>query len=120
LTVAFSPQQLTRPSVCLPNPVYHQVAFACIMLFSIVRAVWLSYQIPRERRTKICRTLLLGVGVFVMGFAVWNLDNFFCTHIREVRDWLTDHGLHHLGHLTQGESAQAPRHPNSRRRRHGD
>lgn len=90
------------------------------MLFSIVRAVWLSYQIPRERRTKICRTLLLGVGVFVMGFAVWNLDNFFCTHIREVRDWLTDHGLHHLGHLTQGESAQAPRHPNSRRRRHGD
>lgn len=73
------------------------------MFFCIGRSIWLAYQIPRERRSKIGRTLLTGITVFATGFAIWNVDNYFCTSLRRTRDWFTANGLHHLGHFTQGE-----------------
>lgn len=94
--------KLTTTSISLPNPVYHQAAFATIMITSVLRAIWLVFQLPVERRAKIARTLLIGVTVFVLGFGIWNLDNYFCTYLREVRQWLEDNGLEHLGHFTQG------------------
>lgn len=51
----------------LPNPVYHQVAFAGIMASSIIRAGWLINQLPAERRGKLTRTLVTGVGWFILG-----------------------------------------------------
>jgi dihydroceramidase len=72
------------------------------MMTSVGRAVWLLYQLPEDRRAKIGRTLLLGVGIFASGFGIWNLDNYFCVYLRDVRSWLVDHGLQHLGHFTEG------------------
>lgn len=99
--VAFLHVALTD-SISLPNPVYHQVAFATIMLLSIARAAFLLRQLPQERRSKLARTLTIGVLVFVSGFGIWNLDNYFCTRLRATREWLGDHGLGVLGHLTEG------------------
>lgn len=36
------------------------------------------------------------------GFAIWNLDNYFCVHLRSTRQWLTDKGIGSLGHFTEG------------------
>lgn len=90
-------------SVKLPNPVYHQVAFAGIMLTSICRSIWLIYQLPEGQRSKYAWTLLGGVGWFVLGFVIWNLDNYFCVYLRDTRRWLTGNGLGFLGHFTEGE-----------------
>lgn len=86
----------------LPNPVYHQVAFALIMTFSIIRSIMATLRLPSELRSKIGRTLAGGVTVFVLGFAIWNADNYFCVYLRSTRQWLTDHGVGQLGHFTEG------------------
>lgn len=96
------PSLLANPSVMLPNPVYHQVAFALIMIFSILRAGQLSLRLPTALRSKIGRTLGGGVAVFVAGFAIWNADNYFCVYLRSTRQWLTDAGVGSLGHFTEG------------------
>jgi dihydroceramidase len=89
-------------SVMLPNPVYHQVAFALIMTSSVLRSAQLIFRLPEAMRAKLARTLGGGVGVFVLGFAIWNADNYFCVYLRSTRAWLTAHGLGPLGTFTEG------------------
>lgn len=89
-------------SLCLPNPVYHQVAFALIMISSCARSAYLISLLPRANRAKLARTLGFGVGVFALGFAIWNADNYFCEHLRAARAYLQDRGLGGLGHFTEG------------------
>lgn len=83
---------------------YHQIAFAGIMTTASLRSIYLLSRLPAERRSKIARLLLLGLGIFVGGFGIWNLDNYFCTELRATRAWLEDRGLGELGHFTQGRS----------------
>lgn len=89
-------------SVMLPNPVYHQVAFALIMTCAILRSAQLIMRLPEAMRAKLGRTLGGGVAVFVLGFAIWNADNYFCVYLRSTRAWLTAHGLGPLGTFTEG------------------
>jgi dihydroceramidase len=72
------------------------------MITTIFRAMWLLMQLPVERRTKIGGSLLFGLGIFILGFLIWNLDNYFCNHLRDAREWLESNGLEHFGHFTQG------------------
>ncbi|BEJ17901.1 hypothetical protein CspHIS471_0701690 [Cutaneotrichosporon sp. HIS471] len=93
---------VTVSYVMLPNPVYHQIAFALIMTSSILRSAQLIFRLPESLRVKLGRTLGGGVAVFVLGFAIWNADNYFCVYLRSTRAWLTAHGLGPLGHFTEG------------------
>lgn len=72
------------------------------MSTAVFRSVWLIYQMPQGHRSKYAWTLLSGVGWFVLGFAIWNLDNYFCVYLRDTRQYLTDNGVGFLGHFTEG------------------
>lgn len=73
------------------------------MTTAVGRSVWLIYQLPEGQRGKYAWVLLGGVGWFALGFAIWNLDNYYCVYLRDARQWLTDHGVGALGHLLEGE-----------------
>ncbi|THH27670.1 hypothetical protein EUX98_g6519 [Antrodiella citrinella] len=66
------------------NPIYHQAVFATVMLINAYRTYYLlrvspmSAHIPAPLKTSIARIFSSGVGIFVFGFFVWNLDNIFC------------------------------------------
>ncbi|KAK8858479.1 hypothetical protein IAR55_002706 [Kwoniella newhampshirensis] len=72
----------------LPNPVYHQVAFAIIILSTTFRTVYLIYKFPSSSplRGMMGRTMAFGVATFVLGFAIWNVDNIFCDQLRKIRE----------------------------------
>lgn len=103
--VSVSPKPLVRPaedrSIYLPNPIYHQLAFGCILLFCITRNVLfvrrLSASHPRHS-AKAVRTLVSGIATFAGGFLIWNVDNFFCKELRQGQN-----ALGPLGFLLQGE-----------------
>lgn len=81
---------------------YHQVAFALLMISSCLRSAYLIYLLPPANRRKLNRTLWFGIGVFALGFAVWNADNYFCERLRAARAALQARGLGALGHFTEG------------------
>lgn len=90
---------VTFSYVCLPNPVYHQVAFALILLSSVGRNLYLISRLPAKHssRQKITRTMVTGIATFALGFAIWNVDNVFCSLLR---DWRVPLGM--WGFLLQG------------------
>jgi len=67
------------------NPIYHQVVFALLILSTTARVQYLlrrsdaSKRIPPSVRTLIGKLFTKGLGLFALGFFVWNLDNIFCT-----------------------------------------
>jgi dihydroceramidase len=67
------------------NPLYHQVVFAILMLSTAARVYYLlrlsdaSKQIPDPVRLLISALFVRGLGLFALGFFIWNLDNIFCT-----------------------------------------
>lgn len=81
---------------------YHQVAFAFIMISSCARSAYLISLLPAANRSKLARTLGFGMGVFALGFAIWNADNYFCENLRATRAYLQERGLGALGHFTEG------------------
>jgi hypothetical protein len=66
------------------NPVYHQVVFASLMLTTTIRTVYLirvagpAKHIPTSVTSTIVKIYWSGLGIFLTGFLVWNLDNIFC------------------------------------------
>lgn len=95
------------------NPVFHQVAYAFIQLLSTSRVVYLltSTNSPynnsastKQKKTQIQNLYLFGAAIFLLGFAIWNLDNIFCYHLRQSRNkigypWailLEGHGWWHI------------------------
>ncbi|POW09925.1 hypothetical protein PSHT_08924 [Puccinia striiformis] len=65
-----------------PNPVFHQTAFAAISLITTSRSVYISLSAPertyREKKNKSdgIRYSLGGTIMFIIGFLIWNIDNF--------------------------------------------
>lgn len=74
-----------RGSILFRNPIYHQVVFALLILSTTARVQYLlrrsdaSKRIPPSVRTLIGKLFTKGLGLFALGFFVWNLDNIFCT-----------------------------------------
>ncbi|KAL7423204.1 alkaline ceramidase ydc1 [Cryptotrichosporon argae] len=95
---------VTFSYISLPNPVYHQIAFAGLMTFTVFRSIYLLRSLPAGHalRTAVSRTLLRGVATFVAGFAVWNVDNLFCEQLRAARRCLGGVGVGALGHFLEG------------------
>ncbi|KAI0354581.1 alkaline phytoceramidase [Trametes cingulata] len=69
------------------DPVYHQVAFAGIMLMTLFRTIYLlrngeiSKRLPPGPRATVTRLFSSGAATFAFGFFVWNLDNIFCSTV---------------------------------------
>jgi dihydroceramidase len=69
------------------NPVYHQIAFASIMLVSIYRTNYLigllqpSKGIDQCVKSTIVKLYWAGTATFLLGFLIWNLDNVFCQNL---------------------------------------
>ncbi|PWN93659.1 alkaline phytoceramidase [Acaromyces ingoldii] len=91
----------------LGNPIFHQAAYATIQLVSTLRNLDLLYSsrspllaspAGRATRDQIQRTLGVGSVLFLGAFGIWNIDNIYCAHLRDIRK---KHGFP-LSLLTQG------------------
>ena len=71
-----------------------------ILLSGVVRQGVLLSRVPRNHPGKalISRTLGWGLAIFAGGFAMWNVDNVFCTQLRRAREMM---GV--WGFLLEGE-----------------
>ncbi|WFD32646.1 hypothetical protein MSPP1_003695 [Malassezia sp. CBS 17886] len=95
------------------NPVFHQVAYALIFAYSSINAIiamthpdspFALTPAARVARAHARRLQLVGTGVFLLGFFVWNIDNIYCGWLRGMRDavgypWavlLEGHGWWHI------------------------
>lgn len=76
------------------NPIFHQVAYASIMALSSLHAINLLYggssrmaqtEAARRNRSYARRVQLWGLGTFITGFVIWNIDNIFCGTLRTAR-----------------------------------
>jgi hypothetical protein len=92
-------------SAYLPNPIYHQIAFAAILISSVGRLLYLTHCLPASSsKHKLINTFLKGIAIFAGGFGIWNIDNIFCDQLRTIRDFLgpvlgmvvQGHGFWHL------------------------
>jgi dihydroceramidase len=66
------------------NPVYHQVVFATLMVITSLRILYLihsdtSDDIPPVVKKRIGKIYQTGLLTFLAGFAIWNLDNIYCS-----------------------------------------
>ncbi|KOS13931.1 ypc1-alkaline ceramidase [Malassezia pachydermatis] len=77
------------------NPIFHQAAYASIMVISISHAIYImmSSKSPlnlsdaaRARRQEARYSERTGTILFLVGFTIWNLDNIFCGHLRAMRE----------------------------------
>lgn len=68
---------------------YHQVIFASIVLLTAFRVAYLlrkpdaSHRIPPNKKAVISKVFSMGVGLFALGFLIWNLDNIFCHNLTQ-------------------------------------
>ncbi|PNY29283.1 Alkaline ceramidase 3 [Tolypocladium capitatum] len=79
------------------DPVFHQGAYAALTATVVFRSMWvMESQVrplleardrDRSRRVLKATWLLVATGltIFVMGFAIWNLDNVLCSQLRRWR-----------------------------------
>lgn len=84
----------------------HQVAYALIQVISIAQGRRLFLRLPKDtpdqiRKREECKAnFYKGSATFLLGFAIWNVDNIFCgglTSFRANHGWLA-------GMLTQGHA----------------
>jgi dihydroceramidase len=68
-----------------PNPVYHQVVFAILVLLTSYRLTYLIRWSPMYRsrtppavKDECLRLFWSGGLLFIFAFVIWNLDNVFC------------------------------------------
>ncbi|TFB05808.1 Alkaline ceramidase 3 [Trichoderma ghanense] len=79
------------------DPVFHQVAYAFLTATVVFRSMWvmesqlrpvLSARDPQQA-AKVLNTMwamiATGLSVFLGGFLIWNLDNVFCSQVRQLR-----------------------------------
>jgi len=91
-----------------PNPILHQAAYATMTAISIGRVVKLfnvwSVEIRTEEQRRLIETCkghyYKGVVTFLLGFAIWNVDNLFCDRLTMFR---SRHG-EVVGALSQGHA----------------
>jgi len=70
------------------NPVYHQVVFATLMVFTALRTMYLihsdiSKDVPPVVKKRIGKIYQTGLLTFLAGFAIWNVDNIYCSALTE-------------------------------------
>ncbi|OWT40092.1 dihydroceramidase [Cryptococcus neoformans] len=91
---------VTVSYICLPNPVYHQVAFAAILITATLRTIALTFDLPpgHPARRTIGKMMAWGIVTFATGFGIWNVDNIFCEQLRAIRTVTGPFGVLVEGH----------------------
>ncbi|EJT97010.1 alkaline phytoceramidase [Dacryopinax primogenitus] len=83
-----------------PNPVFHQLSYAFIQFLTTARNYVLLQTVPPSVRKQCHRILWSGAITFLLGFAIWNVDNQFCDTLTQYRGHYGDV----VGALTQGHA----------------
>lgn len=107
------PTLITVVYLAYPNPLFHQIAFALLHVLVSYRSYYLIQRLPpiqqpidgekvNTLRRDAYRIFAEGVGLTVIAFAIWNLDNVFCDGITR---WRKDERVPYwLGALSQGHA----------------
>lgn len=84
LWCTFLPLFITATYLLFPNPIYHQAAYATI----IITTIWKQYNLGRKtlhHQSPLLKDALYnlksGAVLMLIAFAIWNLDNLFCEGI---------------------------------------
>ncbi|KAL7820514.1 ceramidase [Trichoderma aethiopicum] len=79
------------------DPVFHQVAYGFLTATVVFRSMWVMEAQLRpvltardpEEAARVLNTMwamiATGLSVFLGGFLIWNLDNVFCSQVRQLR-----------------------------------
>ncbi|KAI8333860.1 ceramidase [Chlamydoabsidia padenii] len=98
---------VTYSYLIINDPVFHQVAYAILVITIVFRSIYLVKHLPRStsEQPKLVRLLKLAAAGFILSFVVWNIDNQFCSYFLHTRTLvpyvigaLTQlHGWWHIG-----------------------
>lgn len=90
---------MTYSYLIINDPVFHQVAYAILVITIVFRSVYLVKQLPPQtnERPHLVHLLRLAAAGFIISFGVWNVDNQFCSYFRHARTLVP----YALGALTQ-------------------
>ncbi|SCW03625.1 LAFE_0G14598g1_1 [Lachancea fermentati] len=69
------------------DPTIHQTAYAILNVVVVFSAGIMAHRYVQDQRAKrnLRNTMALSISIFLLGFLVWNLDNFFCSFWRYIR-----------------------------------
>lgn len=83
LGCTFIPLFITVTYLLFPNPIYHQAAYASIVIVTTWKQYTLGKTLPGQSPLGKDALYLLksGAVLVVMAFTIWNLDNLFCEGI---------------------------------------
>lgn len=97
---------LTLVYLYVKNPTLHQAAYGILNFCIIFRSYQLSnkYVLDKNAKANLQSTLIWGLGLFLLGYMVWNVDIHFCGHLRDARRFvgipygvvLEGHGWWHI------------------------
>lgn len=88
---------ITAYYVTSKDPVFHQVAYAaltCAVVFRGMYVMSVHLQPALEKRTSDAANIMqqmwkmafTGIGLFLIGFSIWIIDNTFCQYLRSARN----------------------------------
>lgn len=85
--VSIAAAALTAVYLHYRNPTIHQAGYAVLNVLIILKSVSLTLKHVHDPAAKknLWRTLVGGVGTFLLGYALWNLDIHLCTTWRSAR-----------------------------------
>lgn len=71
----------------LRDPTLHQAAYGILNFSIILKSFFLSNKYVKDAKAKqnLDRTMIWGVGLFLFGYFLWNIDIHFCSGLRSIR-----------------------------------
>jgi len=98
--IAAIPILITAIYLRYPNPVIHQTLYALIQVSCHARIRYLCRYLKPEQVQPGMRLMITGTLTFLLGFAIWNVDNIWCTELTNWRGTVPEA----LGWVSQGHA----------------
>ncbi|KAI8081392.1 ceramidase [Halteromyces radiatus] len=80
---------VTYSYLIINDPVFHQVAYALLVITIVFRSVYIVRHLDRTtyqyEHPRLVRLLKLAAAGFILAFGIWNVDNQFCSYLRHFR-----------------------------------
>lgn len=78
---------ITSIYLVIINPVFHQLAYAFLVLISVIIPIYQLYTLRKSvYKNSLVKLMVYSLGSYLLAFALWNVDNHMCRELREVRD----------------------------------
>ncbi|CAI5759569.1 unnamed protein product [Candida verbasci] len=90
LGIFMSANLLTVIYLYFRDPTIHQVSYAILNGLIILKSIKLNlkYVHDEKARTQLNKTAIFGVGIFLFGYFLWNLDIHLCDLLRSTRHYV--------------------------------